>query len=69
MNLFQYLQVSLQKIVKHVQKDNIPKAIRYEVKCLCDEKISEISNWIVYMIDREKRLQLIKSGKNYRAWR
>lgn len=65
MNLFQYLQVSLQKIVKHVQKDNIPKAIRYEVKCLCDEKISEISNWIVYMTDREKRLELIKSGKNY----
>lgn len=65
MNLFQYLQVSLQKIVKHVQKDNIPKSIRYEVKCLCDENISEISNWIVYMTDREKRLELIKSGKNY----
>lgn len=65
MNLFQYLQVSLQKIVKHVQKDNIPKAIRYEVKCLCDENVSEISNWIVYMTDREKRLELIKSGKNY----
>lgn len=65
MNLFQYLQVSLLKIVKHVQKDNIPKAIRYEVKCLCDEQISQISNWIVYMTDREKRLELIKSGKNY----
>ena len=65
MNLFHYLQVSLQKIVKYVQKDNLPKAIRYEVKCLCDEKISEVSNWIVYMTDREKRLELIKSGKNY----
>jgi predicted acylesterase/phospholipase RssA len=65
MNLFQYLQVSLEKIVKHIQKDNISKVIRYEVKCLCDEKISEISNWIVYMTDREKRVELIKTGKNY----
>ena len=65
MNLFQYLQVSIQQIVKYVQKENEPKSIRYEVKCLCDEKMSEASNWIEYMTDREKRVELIKSGKNH----
>jgi NTE family protein len=65
MNVFQYLQVSMQQIVKYVQKENESKSIRYEVKCLCDEKISEVSNWIDYMTDREKRTGLIKSGKNY----
>jgi predicted acylesterase/phospholipase RssA len=65
MNLFQYLQLSIQQLVKYVQNDNIAKPIRYEVKCVCDDHVSQISNWYEYMTDREKRINLINSGKRF----
>jgi len=65
MNLFQYLQASLEQIVKYVQRLDKAVKIRYEVKCLCDKNLGEYSNWINYMRDSSKRKELIEDGKKY----
>lgn len=65
MNLFQYLQASLEQIVKYVQRSDKAVNIRYEVKCLCDKNLGEYSNWIQYMKDSSKRKELIENGIKY----
>ena len=65
MNLFQYLQSSFHQVVKHIQKENVSKTLTYEIKCLCDSNLSEYTNWLDYMTDREKIAELIEKGHQY----
>jgi predicted acylesterase/phospholipase RssA len=65
MNLFQYLQASLEQIVKYVQSKDAAVTIRYEVKCLCDQNLADYSKWIEYMTNVLNRKELIESGKKY----
>jgi predicted acylesterase/phospholipase RssA len=65
MNFFQYLQASFGQIVNFIQKSNIAKSIRYELKCLCNKDLSDHTRWLEYMTDEEKRKDLINEGKRY----
>lgn len=65
MNIFQYLQLSLNQFVKYIQKNNISKPIRYELKCLCNKNLSDYSKWFEYMTNGEKMKELIDEGKMY----
>jgi predicted acylesterase/phospholipase RssA len=65
MNFFQYLQSSIGQIVKFIQKGNIAKSIRYELKCLCNNDLSDHTKWLEYMTDEDKRKELINEGKRY----
>ena len=65
MNFFQYLQSSFGQIVNFIQKGNIAKSIRYELKCLCNNDLSDHTMWLEYMTDEDKRKELINEGKRY----
>jgi predicted acylesterase/phospholipase RssA len=65
MNIFQYLQASMNKIVKHIQINSTPVPIRYELKCLCDKKLADLSTWFEYMTNGENMKELIEEGKSY----
>jgi predicted acylesterase/phospholipase RssA len=65
MNLFQYLQGSLNQLMSFLQRSNIPKNIRYELKCLCKKDLSDYLKWLEYMTDGEKRKELIDEGKRF----
>tara|TARA_B100001059_G_scaffold166705_1_gene166303 strand:+ start:52 stop:948 length:897 start_codon:yes stop_codon:yes gene_type:complete len=65
MNFFQYLEYFFGKILKFIQQTNVPKSIRYELKCLCNKDISDHTKWLEYMTDEIKRKDLISEGKQY----
>ena len=65
MNFFQYLESSFGKIVSFIQKSNVIKSIRYELKCLCNKDLSDHTKWLEYMTDETKRRDLINDGKQY----
>ena len=65
MNFFQYLQSSFGQIVKFIQKSNVSKSIRFELKCLCSNDLSDHTKWLEYMTDESKRKELINEGKRY----
>lgn len=37
----------------------------YEVKCVCEKNMSNYSEWLSYMTDKDKRLEIIEQGRNY----
>lgn len=65
MNIFQYLQVAMDNIVKYIQIISKPKPIRYELKCLCDNKLSDYSTWFEYMTNGDKMKELMEEGKTF----
>jgi len=65
MNFFQYLESSFGKIVTFIQKSNVIKSIRYELKCLCNKDLSDHTKWLEYMTDETKIKDLINDGKQY----
>ena len=65
MNFFQYLEYFFGKIFKFIQQTNVPKSIRYELKCLCNKDLSDHTKWLEYMTDEIKRKDLITEGKQY----
>jgi predicted acylesterase/phospholipase RssA len=65
MNLFQYLQRSISQLLIFLQQSNIPKNIRYELKCLCNKDLSDHLKWLEYMTDGEKMKELIDEGKRF----
>ena len=65
MNFFQYLENSFGKIVTFIQKSNVIKSIRYELKCLCNKDLSDHTKWLEYMTDETKIKDLINDGKQY----
>ena len=65
MNIFQYLQVSMNQFVKYIQNNSKPTSIRYELKCICDKKLADYSTWFEYMTNGEKMKELMEEGKSY----
>ncbi len=65
MNIFQYLQASMSKIIKFIQIDSTPKPIKYELKCICDKKLADVSTWFEYLTNTEMMDELIEEGKSY----
>ena len=65
MNIFQYLQASMNKIITHVQLKSAPNPIRYELKCICDKKLADYSTWFEYLTKVENMKELIHDGKTY----
>ena len=65
MNIFQYLQASMSKIIKFIQIDSKPKQIRYELKCICDKKLADYSTWFEYLTNVEMMKELIEEGKTF----
>ena len=65
MNVFQYLQASMSQLIKFIQNDSTPKPIKYELKCICDKKLADLSTWFEYLTNTEMMNELIKEGKSY----
>ena len=65
MNLFQYLQCSFSQIVRHIQKETTSKELKYEIKCLCDANMSDYTQWLEYITNREKIAELMEKGEQY----
>ena len=65
MNIFQYLQASMNKIITYVQLHSLPKPIRYELKCICDKKLADYSTWFEYLTKVENMKELIQDGKTF----
>ena len=65
MNLFQYLQGSFSQIVKHIQKETSSKELKYEIKCLCDANMSDYTQWLEYITNKEKIAELMENGEQY----
>jgi len=65
MNIFQYLQASMSKIIKFIQIDSTPKPIRYELKCICDKKLADYSTWFEYLTNVEMMKELMEEGKTF----
>ena len=65
MNIFQYLQTSMSKIIKFIQIDSTPKPIRYELKCICDKKLADYSTWFDYLTNVEMMKELMEEGKTF----
>jgi NTE family protein len=64
MNLLEYMQIVTHNIINKLQKDNLLEDfIPFEVKCLCDKNISNYSEWLSYLTESEKRLELVDYGQ------
>ena len=66
MNLLEYLQGVQGRIIRHMQKDHLlDDIIPYEVKCVCDKNMSNYSEWLSYITEQDKRIELIEEGVKY----
>lgn len=65
MNIFQYLQASMSKIIKFIQNDSTPTPIRYELKCICDKQLADFSTWFDYLTNADMMNELMEEGKTY----
>lgn len=65
MNIFQFLQKALHNLIDHMHSQNTHIDLKYEVKFLCDDNLSDHSNWIEYMVNTDKRATLINEGIKY----
>jgi predicted acylesterase/phospholipase RssA len=66
MNLLEYLQNLQGIIITHLQKDHLlEKIIPYEVQCICDKNMSDYSEWLSYVTEHDKRVELIEQGTTY----
>ena len=66
MNLLEYLQNLQGMIVQKLQRENeLIITLPYEVKCVCEKNMSNYSEWLSYMTDKDKRLEIIEQGRNY----
>jgi len=64
MNLLEYMQIVTHNIMNKLQKDNLLEDfIPFEVKCLCDKNISNYSEWLSYLTESEKRVELVDYGE------
>jgi predicted acylesterase/phospholipase RssA len=64
-NLFQFIYKSTNKIIKHLQNIDDSIKIPYEVNCLCNKKMGNELEWINFINEREKRIELIDEGIKY----
>ena len=63
MNILEYLQNLQGMLVKKLQKEYaIENSIPYEVKCLCDKNILNYSEWLSFITDNDKCIELIEQG-------
>jgi len=66
MNLLEYLQGLQGMIITHMQKEHqLDDVIPYEVKCVCEKNMSNYSEWLSYITEQEKRIELIEQGVTY----
>jgi NTE family protein len=66
MNILEYLQNLKGLLIKNLQKEhNIQYNIPYEVKCVCDKNISNYSEWLTFITDHDKCIELIEQGETY----
>ena len=64
MNILEYLQNLQGMLVKKLQKEYaIENSIPYEVKCLCDKNILNYSEWLTFITDNDKCIELIEQGE------
>lgn len=64
MNLIEYLQLFLGNMITKLQSENILEDfLPYEVKCFCDNNVTNYTEWVNYIIDSNKRKELIFYGE------
>ena len=67
MNLLEYLQGLQGMIITHMQKEHqLDDVIPYEVKCVCEKNMSNYSEWLSYITETRKRIELIRTGRYLR---
>jgi len=55
----------MSQIIKFIQIDSTPKPIRYELKCICDQKLGDFSTWFEYLTNTELMKELMEEGKTF----
>lgn len=65
MNILEYLQASMSKIIKFIQIESTPKPIKYELKCICDKQLADFSTWFEYLTNTDMMNELMEEGKTY----
>ena len=66
MNLLEYLQRLQGKMIMHMQQEHhLQYIIPYEVKCVCDKNMMNYTEWLSYITEHDKRVELIEKGTNY----
>ena len=51
-------------LIKNLQKEHtIEESIPYEVKCLCDKNMLHYSEWLSFITDNDKCIELIEQGE------
>ena len=64
MNLIEYLQLFLGNMITKLQSENILEDfLPYEVKCFCDNNVTNYTEWVNYITDSNKRKELIFYGE------
>ena len=67
MNLLEYLQSLQGTMITHMQQEYLLNdiIIPYEVKCICDKNMTNYTEWLSYITDQDKRIELIEKGVTY----
>lgn len=67
-NLLEFLQGSMYKIIMHLHIQHSKEiSLDNEIKCDCDRSLSNYTEWLDYLTNRDKRQSLILLGSAYAA--
>jgi predicted acylesterase/phospholipase RssA len=66
MNLLQFYSNMIGVMIHNLQAPNISEiSIPYEIECICHDDLIDYNKWVGFIIDYEKRKNLIDEGEKY----